>query len=142
MFVGCEVGVGGIGVGVGGEVGVGETVVFVGGEVGVNGADGIVCDGVGVNEDVGAMLTIEVDVGDRSGELVLVGSEATVVGKSVSNIGGSSFTGWIGMMMKGSSSRFPTSGFMKTVGLCRLSFLISSMIAGSTGGMTMAVHSP
>lgn len=67
MFDGCGVGVGG-------------TDVFVGCDVDVSGAGGSVCEGVGVGEEVAVLATFGVDVGDRSGDLVFVGSEATVVG--------------------------------------------------------------
>ncbi len=81
VFVGREVGVDGAGVFVGREVGVGGTGVFVGSGV-----------GVGVGEKVVAMVTIGVDVGDRSRDTLLVGSEATLVGIGVSSIGCSLFT--------------------------------------------------
>ena len=51
----------------------------------------IVSTAVGVG--VGDSVTIGVVVGDRSGDLVFVGSEATVVGRGVSSIGGCSFPG-------------------------------------------------
>ncbi len=73
-------GFGGTGVLLGDCVGTG---VFVG-EIG-----GIVV-GVGVGDSV----TIGVEGGDCSGDLVLVGSEATVVGRGVSNIGGFPFPCW------------------------------------------------
>jgi hypothetical protein len=68
--------------------------VFVGCNVDAGGAGGFVCEGVGVGEEVAVLAIVCVDVGDRSGDLVFVGSEATVVGRDELLIGGSSSPGW------------------------------------------------
>jgi hypothetical protein len=94
VFVGCKVGVGGDGVFVNGDVDVGGAGGFVGCNVDVGEAGEFVCEGVGVGEEVAVLATVGVDVGDRSGDLVFVGSEATVVGRDELLIGGSSFPGW------------------------------------------------